>query len=374
MEDAAPLPQPPEPAPDVPLAPRAPQALRVRTDWRPLYIAAAAAVALAAAWYLLKELAPLLRPLVLAIFLCYVVLPLHLWLCRRVHPTVSVVILSAVTLLLIFGLGAMIYGSVISLNEDLPRLLQRGEGLWRDLRTNTIGRLPRWLTDSAGSGEAAAQRTSAQIRSALLGLVNSLAQWLGEFVLLSLYLIFLLAEARHLPRRVHAAFRNESGKQILDIASRINQSMSSYLRVKSLASLLVALPAALVLWVFGVPFVGMWAVLVFLGNFIPYLGSIFAFILPVLLAFLELQPLWKPIAVLALLSINQFVNNNLIEPRLTARALDLSPVVVLMALSFWGLCWGVTGMFLAVPITVMFKAIFDHVPITRPLARVVSQQ
>jgi AI-2 transport protein TqsA len=237
-----------------------------------------------------------------------------------------------------------------------------------------LGRLPRWLTDSVNSGEVAAQRTSAEIRSAVLGLVNSLAQWIGEFVLLSLYLVFLLMEARHLPRRIHAGFQNKSGKQLLEIGSAINKSMSEYLRVKTIASVLVALPAALVFWLFGVPFVGMWAVLVFVGNFIPYVGSIFAFVLPVVLAFLELAPIWKPVAVLALLSINQFVNNNLIEPKLTARALDMSPVVILMALTFWGMCWGLTGMFLAVPIAVMLRAVFDHIPITRPLARLVSQQ
>lgn len=348
--------------------------LRVRSDWRPLYVTAAGFVAVAAAWYLLKELAPVFRPLLLAIFLCYVILPLHIRLSRRVHPTLAVLILAGGTLLLVFALGAMIYGNVISLNDQLPRLLSRAEQLWRGLRSGVIARLPSWLTHSADTGELAAHRTTNEIRSAVLRVVNSAAQWFGEFVLLSLYLIFLLAEARHLPRRIHAAFQNTSGMQILEIGSAIASSMSSYLRVKALASLILAVPAALTLWLFGVPFVTMWAVLIFLGNFIPYVGSLFAFVLPIALAFLELEPLWKPLAVATLLTLNQVITTQLVEPRLTAKALDMSAVVVLAALTFWGLCWGITGMFLAVPICVMVRGILAHIPLTRPLAKLVSQQ
>ncbi len=66
------------------------------------------------------------------------------------------------------------------------------------------------------------------------------------------------------------------------------------------------------------------------------------------------------------------MTNNFIEPRLTARAVDLSPLVVLIALAFWGLCWGVVGMVLAVPLTVMVKIVFENVPLTRPLARLMA--
>ena len=65
--------------------------------------------------------------------------------------------------------------------------------------------------------------------------------------------------------------------------------------------------------------------------------------------------------------------NNFIEPTLTARAVDLSPLVVLVALSFWSLSWGLTGMVLAVPLTVMLKIIWENVPITRPLARLMAE-
>ena len=150
--------------------------------------------------------------------------------------------------------------------------------------------------------------------------------------------------------------------------------MDSYLRAKVLSSLVTALPVVAILWAFGVPFPGMWGVLAFVGNFIPYVGSLVAFVLPVLLAFLELEPPWRPVAVLALLILVQFVTNNFVEPRLTAHAVDLSPLVVLVALAFWGLCWGVVGMVLAVPLTVMLKIVLrEHRTHTPPGPAMVEE-
>ena len=150
--------------------------------------------------------------------------------------------------------------------------------------------------------------------------------------------------------------------------------MASYLRAKVLASLVTALPVVAVLWAFGVPFPGMWGVLTFVGNFIPYVGSLIAFVPPVLLAFLELEPPWRPVAVLVILVLVHFVTNNFVEPRLTARAVDLSPLAVLVALAFWGLCWGAVGMVLAVPLTVMLKVVFEDTELTRPLARLIAEE
>ena len=160
---------------------------------------------------------------------------------------------------------------------------------------------------------------------------------------------------------------------MLATIASINRAISSYLRAKTLASLVTALPVVVVLWAFGVSFPGMWGVLAFVGNFIPYVGSLVALVLPVLLAFLELEPLSRPLSVLALLVLLQFVINNFVEPRLTARAVDLSPLVVLIALAFWGLCWGVVGMVLAVPLTVVLKIVWESIPLTRPLARLMAE-
>jgi predicted PurR-regulated permease PerM len=343
-----------------------------RRDLVPLYAVAATLVCAAGGWYLLKELAPLLRPLILAVFLAYTILPVHRFLSRRVPAQLVGLLLALLAGLVVLGLAALVYGNLVDLKAELPRLIDRARGLIESLRAWGHGHLPAWVFEPASAPDRAEADTAARLKALATGLVNSAAGFLAEAVVVGFYLIFLLIEARRFPARVRSGFAPEQADRVLGIVGSINHAMASYLRAKVLSSLVTALPVAAILWAFGVSFPGMWGVMAFIGNFIPYVGSLVALVLPALLAFLELEPLWQPLAVLVLLVLVQLVTNNLVEPRLTAQAVDLSPLVVLVALAFWGLCWGVVGMVLAVPLTVMFKIVWENIALTRPLARLMA--
>ena len=266
----------------------------------------------------------------------------------------------------------IIYGNLVDLKSELPLLIERGQGLIERLRTWGRGHLPAWLLDPIRDTARAEAETTARLKALASSLVNIAANFFAEAIVVVFYLVFLMLEAHRFPARVRTGFPQERADHVLAIIGSINRAMASYLRAKVLSSLAMALPVVAILWSFGVSFPGMWGVLAFIGNFIPYVGSVIALVLPVLLALLELEPPWRPLAVLALLLLMHFVTNNFIEPRLTAHAVDLSPLVVLVALAFWGLCWGVVGMVLAVPLTVMVKIVFENVALTRPLARLMA--
>jgi AI-2 transport protein TqsA len=148
--------------------------------------------------------------------------------------------------------------------------------------------------------------------------------------------------------------------------------MASYLKAKVKVNVALAVPAMLVLWIFGIKFVVLWGALTFLANFVPYVGSLVACALPILFGFLDLGVGWQPLAAALLLLCVHLSSAYLVEPALTGKAVDLSPLVVLVALSFWGLCWGLVGMVLAVPLTAMLKIILQHTASTRPLGRLMG--
>jgi len=128
-----------------------------------------------------------------------------------------------------------------------------------------------------------------------------------------------------------------------------------------------------VLAVFGVPFVVMWGILTFLFNFIPYLGSLVATLAPLVVCLLEFSDrLWIVLIVAVLLVLIQQVLGVYLEPRLMGRRLGVSPLLILLSLSFWGVLWGVVGMILAVPLLMVFKIVLDNIPETRPLATLMS--
>jgi AI-2 transport protein TqsA len=327
----------------------------------------------ATGWYLLKEFAPLLRPLALAVFLCYVILPSHRRLTRRIPAVASVGVLAGVSVGLLVLLAWLLLGSAIQLSEEMPRLIKRAEQIFHAAEAFWLEHLPPWLAGEAhdfARGEVLVAGGLKQVATAVAG---AAADTLTEAVVVGIYLIFLLIEAGRMPKRIHGAFVGDRPGQILAVIGNINDAMVGYLRVKVKASLLLAVPATVVLWAFDVKFALMWGLLTFLLNFIPYLGSIIACSAPILLAFLQMDSIGRPIAVAVMLISIHTLSAYLIEPALTGKAVGISPLVILVALSFWGLCWGLTGMLLAVPLTVMGKIVLDNVPFTQPVARLMAE-
>ena len=138
------------------------------------------------------------------------------------------------------------------------------------------------------------------------------------------------------------------------------------------SGLRIAAVSTIVLASFGVDFWILWGILTFLANFIPYVGSLAAMIPPILLTFLQYDEPWKGVLVATLLIGAQLVTGNLLEPRLAGQKLGVSPIMILLALAFWGWLWGVTGMILAVPIVVIIKIVLENIEQTKPIAELIS--
>lgn len=122
----------------------------------------------------------------------------------------------------------------------------------------------------------------------------------------------------------------------------------------------------------GVDYAEFWALIIFLLNYIPTIGSMLAVLFPSMLAIVQFGTVLHPVLTLCLLGGVQFAIGNLIEPRLMGRSLNLSPLVIMLALTFWGAIWGITGMLLCVPITVILMIIFSEFKQTRPIAIMLS--
>jgi AI-2 transport protein TqsA len=133
----------------------------------------------------------------------------------------------------------------------------------------------------------------------------------------------------------------------------------------------LAVPVGIILALLGVKFSLLWAVLTFMCNFIPYIGPIVAYGTPVTFAFLWFGVAWQPITAAALLLACHIASAVVIEPTMIGKAMGLSPLVLLAALAFWGLLWGIPGMFLAVPLTVVTIIVLDHFSSTRSVARLL---
>ena len=116
-----------------------------------------------------------------------------------------------------------------------------------------------------------------------------------------------------------------------------------------------------------------WAFLIFLMNYIPTVGSLIATVFPAMFAMMQFGELMPGIWVLIIVGAIQLVVGNFIDPKLTGSSLNVSPLVVLVGLAFWGAIWGIIGMILSVPISVMMIVVFAQFPNTRAIAVLLTK-
>ena len=116
-----------------------------------------------------------------------------------------------------------------------------------------------------------------------------------------------------------------------------------------------------------------WAFLIFILNYIPTVGSLIATTFPSIFAMLQFGEIMPGVWVLIIVGAIQLVVGNYIDPKLTGDSLNVSPLIVILGLAFWGAIWGIIGMFLSVPITVMLIIIFSEIPSTRPIAILLTK-
>ena len=138
-------------------------------------------------------------------------------------------------------------------------------------------------------------------------------------------------------------------------------------------SLLTAVLSYIVMVLLGVDFPVLWAFIIFILNYIPYIGSLIASLLPGLFAIFQFASFWPFIYIFVAVEAVQILVGNYIEPKVMGKTLNLSPLVVVIALSFWGAIWGILGMILSVPIVSILIIICAQFPSTRPVAVMLSE-
>lgn len=210
--------------------------------------------------------------------------------------------------------------------------------------------------------------------AALSAALNGAGAAAGTLVLILLYVAFMLVDGGSFARKVAALGRTPARRlQITTALSAIRGGVQQYMLVKTLISGGTAVVIYGILRVIGVDFALTWAALSFLLNFIPNIGSIVATALPVIWAAIQFPSFGAPIVTLATVGSVQFAFGNILDPMLSGRHLNLGPLVIILSLSFWSMLWGISGAFLAVPITVVLAIISLHVPPLHPLAVLLSR-
>lgn len=207
----------------------------------------------------------------------------------------------------------------------------------------------------------------------LMGAVGGARSVLTTTVLVAIYVGFMMAERRTLLRRIRIVTQDPGmGKNIERMLASISHSLQRYVGVKTFVSILTGGVSYPIFLLLGLDFAETWAVLTFALNFIPSIGSIIAIIFPAIVALIQFDTIGPFLIVVVCCGTLQFLLGNLLDPMLLGRSLNLSTLMVILALTFWTSVWGVLGAFLSVPLTVCLMIVFSHMPATRGVAVLMS--
>lgn len=198
----------------------------------------------------------------------------------------------------------------------------------------------------------------------------SIATTIGMIIV---YMLFMFVEQSTFNKKFAALFPNKSrSKKMRFILGSIDENMKKYLFMKTLISGVTGVLSFFWLQAIGLQFAGVWAFIVFVTSYIPTIGAIVACSLPILYSLVITDSLHQPLLVAVGLIGLQILFGNIIEPKLTGKTLNLSTLAILINLVFWGMLWGIAGMFFSVPLLVATFIITAQFDSTRWIAVLLS--
>jgi predicted PurR-regulated permease PerM len=211
------------------------------------------------------------------------------------------------------------------------------------------------------------------LQSLLGTAVASVSNILGNIFVVVIYTAFLLAERGRFAKKIRALGGAAAEQaRIGDVIATINERVGDYLALKTLVNIILGAVSWLVMAAIGIDFAAFWAVWIGLANYVPYIGSFAGVAFPVALATVQFGTPLEIVAALIGLTLAQLLIGSVLEPRLMGRALNLSPFVILVALTTWYALWGVVGALFSVPITAIIMIALAEFPATRPIATLLS--
>lgn len=209
------------------------------------------------------------------------------------------------------------------------------------------------------------------IRSAL----GSITAQLGNVFMFALYVLFMLIEETAFSSKLNSIAETTTKRNELNrTLTIIGDSIGNYILLKTIVSLITGILSYIVLAICGIHSPLFWAFLIFLLNYIPTIGSLIGTVFPALMAVVQFGDFEIAIIVLILVGIIQVIIGNIVEPRIMGNSLNVSSLIVILALSFWGAIWGIPGMVLSVPITVILVILFGQFESTKNIAIILSEK
>ena len=316
----------------------------------------------------MRAASSIVNMVLMAALLTMVFVPLYTWLQRKGLKSwlalISVFLVVALIGLGLLGLfGVTVVGLVDNASTYQQELEQQTAQLQQALQARGV---------DASTYTSALESAGKQLLSVLVGMAADVTGMIVNSVFVLLIFGYMLAESDGLVRRMRVAVDPDSVAYAR--AASAVPSVIKFLAIISVLNLIIATLDTIFLWFLGVPNALLWGVVAFVCGFIPYIGYWISVLPPMILAFAQGGISMAIIVLLGYWFINGILSS-VVAPRYFGKGMNVSPVLTLVAVLFWGWLLGPVGAVIGVPLTVLLKSIvLENYASTRWLAEVLSQE
>jgi len=293
-----------------------------------------------------------ITPVAFALFIIAIVWPLQRWLQAVLPQVIAVLVTAGVVLLAIGGGGWLVVWGFGGIAQWVIANAARLQGLYMHAAD---------LLEQRGLYAVGLVQVLRAIGGSLQGVLTF-------SVVTFVFVILGLLEVEPLGRRL----RRIGNAAAIDTAAAIAVRLQTYMLVRFGMSVVTGLAFWAFTVVDGLELQREWEVIAFVLNFIPFIGSFVATLLPTLFAAAQFESIYAALVVFIGLNLLQFVIGSYIEPRVAGTAVSVSPFMVLFAVFFWGMLWGIAGAFIGVPILITLATLCARHPASRPIAVLLS--
>jgi predicted PurR-regulated permease PerM len=325
-------------------------------------------------FYVLKLLSFIFIPLVFALFIAVLFLPLMRWLNKKNIPK------SIGLTLVIIIIAASLTVGVKLIQLTSREILTANTGLFENIQDElklAAQSVEEFflLKDIGKEGMISSSIHKLNIPEALFGFFRSIMDSVWNIITIILmtlfFLILLLSGSINVQDIMNKTIYKQRFSSIR-IFREIEQNLITFLKVKFLVSMLAGTGIGITCLFFHIDFPLFWGLLAFALHFVQMIGSFVVIVLLSLFAFIEIQVPGILLLFILIITGLQLLFGSVLEPIFMGRSFSINTITILVMLMFWGYVWGVIGLILSVPISVFLKSVFEHFPNTKIIAEIMS--
>ncbi len=306
-------------------------------------------------------------PIVFSLIMSIVLLPVVNFFVRiKINRVIAITLTLVLTFVVMASIGLLIYSQASRFSDSWPILVDKFASVLNDSANWASNyfdinphKIDAWLLKTKGE---LINASGAAIGKTLLGVGNGIM----ILCLVPVYIFLILYYKPNLVVFVHKVFGAENDKQVSEILSQVKSVIQRYLSGLAIEFVMVAVLNSVALLILGIDYAILLGILGAMLNLIPYIGGLVAVALPMMIALATKSTAWYAFYVLVVYYIIQLIDNNIIVPKVVASKVKINALFSIIAVLAGGALWGITGMFLSIPLLAIIKLVFDHVETLKP--------